>query len=139
MASIDLSSRIKTETAFDNQTITSDTTTNGNIIDMQGFFGLTFVSLAATLTLGDFTPLIEHGDDPALSDAAAVEDDFLIGTEAQAAYTGGLGDNTTRRIGYVGKKRYIRLSYVTTNSADGTLGAIAIKSPARREPTAVDA
>jgi hypothetical protein len=139
MASIDLSSRIKTESAFNIQVITSDTTNNGNIIDMQGFFGLTFVSLAAGLAAGNFTPLIEHGDDPALSDAVAVEDDFLIGTEEQAAYTGGLGDNTTRRIGYVGKKPFVRLSYVTTGSASGTLGAIAIKSSARREPTAVDA
>lgn len=139
MSSRDIHNNIKTESAFDIQAITTDTTTVGNIIDTAEFSGLEFILFASTLTTGDFTPLIEDGDDAALADAAAVVDDFLIGTEAEASYIGGLGDDTTRRIGYVGKKRYVRLSIVSSNTANGTLGAIAVKGFPGTAPTANDA
>lgn len=138
MSSRDLHNNIKTDTAFNIQAISSDTTTPGNIIDTAEFEGLEFILLASTLTAGDFTPFIEDDDDPTFLGSVAVLDDFLIGTEAEAAYIGGSGDNTTRRIGYIGKKRYVRLSIVSENGADGTLGAIVIKSFPRSAPTAND-
>ena len=138
MSSIDLSTLIKTESAFDLQEITSDTTTAGNIIDTAGSESLDFVLLAGAITTGVFTPVIEDGDDSGLSDAAVVTDDFLIGTEAAAIINSSDSSNSTRRIGYVGKKRYVRLSEVTTETGNGFIAAVAIKGAPRTAPTAAD-
>jgi len=138
MSSIDLSTLIKTESAFNLQEITTNTTTAGNIIDTAGFESLDFVLLAGTITTGVFTPVIEDGDDSGLSDAAAVADDFLIGTEVAAVISGSGASDSTRRIGYVGKKRYVRLSEVSSGTASGFVAAVAIKSAPRTAPTAVD-
>ena len=57
----------------------------GSIIDMQGCNALEFVFQVGEYTDGSVTPLIEEGDNAALSDAAAVDDADLLGTEAAAA------------------------------------------------------
>ena len=134
----DLKTNIQTKIALNVQTINSDTTTDGVIIDTQGFLSLTFIHLSGTLTLGTFTPKIMHGDAANLSDAAEVTDAFLIGTEAQAALVAA-DDNKTKRIGCVGHKRYVRFSDVSTDSADGLVGAIAILGDPKEMPKAQDA
>jgi len=139
MSSIDLSTLIKTESAFNLQEITTDTTTAGNIIDTAGCESLDFVFLAGTITNGVFTPVIEYGDDPGLSDATPVPNDFLIGTLADAVISGSADSNSTRRIGYVGEKRYVRSIEVSSGTASGFVAAVAIKSAPRTAPTAVDA
>ena len=110
----------------------ANTTTVGNIIDTQGYQGIDFVCRADNLQSGLITPLVEDGDDIALSDAAAVSDDFLIGTEAAAA----LSADGVSHIGYVGKKRYVRLSLVSTNGPTGDISAIAILGFPLTSPTA---
>ena len=129
----DSKSEIKELVALNFQTINTDTTTNGNIIDTQGYLGLTFIMQAGTVTLGDVTMKIEHGDDSGLSDAAEVSDTFLIGTEALSILDAA---NEVSRIGYVGKKRYVRLSAVTANSANLQVGSIAVLNKAYNVPTA---
>lgn len=121
--------------AFNTTVISTDTTTNGNIIDSAGFYSLEFVLLAGTLTTGTYTPVVEHGDDPALSDAAVVPTDFLLGTLADATFAV-TDDDAAKRIGYVGHKRYIRLSITSASSAAGTMSAIAIEGDPRHAPTA---
>lgn len=133
----DLKSNITTASAFDIQAITTDTTTNGNIIDLQGYNGATIILHSGTLTAGAFTPKIEDGDDSGLSDAAEVSDTFLIGTEAEAAFAA-TDDDATRRIGYVGNKRYLRLSVVSASSANGTMSAIVIRHFPFTAPKAQD-
>jgi len=136
MASKDLKNDIFQCVALDFQTINSDTTTVGNIIDTQGYEGLTFIFLSGTLTDGAYLPLIEDGDNDALGDAAVVTDTFLLGTEAEAAFALA-DDNETTRIGYVGKKRYVRVSLVSSaTSSGGGLGCIAVKSSWRNNATA---
>jgi hypothetical protein len=133
MANIDLKNDISNVDAFTPATIATDTTTAGSIIDMQDFESLTFLLRASTYTDGTYTPLIEDGDDSGLSDAAAVADAFLIGTEADAALSAA-GES---RIGYVGKKRYVRLSYVSTSTTTGaTLDAVAVKGSPRHSVVA---
>lgn len=127
MATMDNHNVISPAVALNTQAISSSTTTAGNIIDMQGFESLEFIILAGSMTDGTYTPLIEHGDASNLSDAAAVADDYLYGTEAAAAIAHG-SDNTLTRIGYHGNKRYVRLSLVSASvTTGGTLGAVAIK------------
>jgi hypothetical protein len=109
------------------QTISSDTTTNGIIIDTAGYESLEFVIQTATITLGTITPVIQESDDSGLADPVTVTDasGFLLGTLADATFAA-TDDNKTKRIGYAGKKRYVRLSVVTASSANLVVGAVAI-------------
>ncbi len=122
MASIDLKNDIKQLSAFDIQAITTDTTTVGNEIDTLGFESVTFILQAGTLTDGDYTILVQDSDVSG-SGFVDVTDDFLIGTEAATQVS---ASNAITRIGYVGKKRYVKISVVSANTTSGgTVGAIA--------------
>lgn len=132
MPSIDLKNNIDERVALNIQAISTDTTTNGVIIDTQGYESVTFIFQAGTLSDGTYTPLIQDGDDSGLSDAAAVSDTFLIGTESAAALD---TSNTVSRIGYVGKKRYVRFNAVSAStSSGGTLGAVVVLGSAKHNP-----
>lgn len=123
----DLFSDIEARNALDTQAITTDTTTNGEIIDTANFESLTFLFKSGTITDGDYTPLIQEGDESDLSDAAAVADADLIGTEAAAAFTDDADDNQVSKIGYKGHHRYVRFNVVSANtSSGGTVGAVAL-------------
>jgi hypothetical protein len=131
----DLYNKILQKVAFNTQAISTDTTTNGEIIDLQGFDSATFIIQSGSLTDGTYTPLIHEGNESDLSDASAVADADLIGTEAAAAFSA-TDDNKSKRIGYVGGKRYIRLSLVSAStSTGGTLSAVAVLSDADIRPT----
>ena len=117
MASKDLHNNINKVVALNQTTITTDTTTNGNIIDLQGYGACEFLIMAGTITDGDYLPLIQEGDESNLSDAAAVADADLLGTEAGAQFVTNTDDNQVSSIGYVGNKRYVRLNLVSTNTA----------------------
>jgi hypothetical protein len=123
--------------AFDTQTISSDTTTSGDIIDTAGYDSLLFAIQAGTITAGTITPVIEHGDDSALSDAANVADADLYPTEALAAFAA-TDDNVVKRIAYIGTKRYVRLKLTTASSANLVVGAIAILANALSKPIPVN-
>ena len=109
---------ISTIIGLDVQDITTDTTTVGNIIDTQGEEAVDVALFTGTATDGDYVLSLEHGDDPALSDAAVVaakDLDALVSTVAMAA----ADDDVSKSIGYVGKKRYIRINIVSTNTTTG--------------------
>ena len=112
--------------ALNTAAIATSTTTNGVIIDTQDYNALTFIRNVGARTDGTFTPLIRHGDDSGLSDVADVDDTDLVGTETGAAISAA---QTMKKIGYVGNKRYVRLSVVSTSVTSGaTVGATAILS-----------
>jgi hypothetical protein len=130
----DLHNNIKVEVALDTAAISSDTTTNGNIIDMQGFGSVEFVIQSGTLTDGTYTPLIEEGDVSNLSDASAVADSDLLGTEANASFAA-TDDNAVNKVGYIGNKRYVRLSIISSGTTSGgTVSGISVKSNASDLP-----
>ena len=132
----DLHNNIAPAVAFDTAAISSNTTTAGNIIDRQGYEAVEFILLSGTLTDGTYTPLIEHGDAANLSDAAAVADSELLGTEADAAFAA-TEDDAVKRVGYIGSKRYVRLSIVSASTTSGgTMSAIAVKGRAHTNPIA---
>lgn len=119
----DTKNNVKVLNALDIQAISSDTTTNGDWIDLQGHGSCTFDIQSGTLTDGTYTPLVQDADASDQSDAAAVADVNLIGTEASAAFDAD-DDNTVKTIGYAGVKRYVRLSLVSASTTSGgTLGA----------------
>ncbi len=51
-----------------------------------------------------------------MSGASAVADSDLLGTEALAGFTFG-DDGETRKLGYLGDKRYTRLTLTPTNNS----------------------
>ena len=109
----------------------------GQIIDRQGFESLTFVIATGTITDADatFAVLVEHGDQATLSDAAAVADEELIGTEVLAGFNFG-DDDETRKIGYKGTKRYVRLTITPTNNlAAWLIAAVAVLGHPTQAPT----
>lgn len=117
----------------------SDTTAQvGQIIDSQGYDSVTYVIATGSLADADatFTVLLEDGDNSALSDAAAVDDKYLLGTEVLAAFQYD-DDNETRKLGYVGPKRYTRLTITpVNNSGAAVIAAVAILGDPHVAPTA---
>lgn len=117
--------------------VTDNTAQVSSIIDLQGFESCELVLVTGTLTDADatFTVLVEDGDNASLTDNAAVADTFLIGTEALASFTFA-EDGETRKIGYKGGKRYVRMTVTpTTNTGDLFLGGVAILGNPRSMPT----
>lgn len=106
---------------------TDNTPYVSEIIDMKGFQSLTWLIAIGANTDADatFTVLIEDGDDSGLSDHAAVSDDQLLGTEVLASFTFA-DDNETRKIGYVGSKRYCRMTITPAANGAGNIYIAAI-------------
>ena len=129
MSSFDMQSKIDELVALNTQLINTDTTTNGNIIDTKDFESLEFVIQAGVVTAGDVTPILQDGDDSGLSDVATVASDFRLGSLVTLDAT-----NAITRVGYVGKKRYVRLSLLSANSANLTAGGTAILGHPRQAP-----
>lgn len=130
MASYDQKTSLKAVKALNIASIATSTTTAGSSIDTKGFESLTlFVELGAR-TDGTFLPLVQDSDDN--STFADVIDQFLIGTEAEASLNTA---NTVKSIGYVGKKRYVKLSIVSSAVTSGaTVSATAILANASKRP-----
>lgn len=117
--------------------VTDNTAQVSQIIDIAGYEGLVFAINLGALADADaaFTVLVEHGDAANLSDAAAVPDAQLIGTEVLASFTFA-DDNKLRKIGYVGNKRYVRLTITpVNNSGNAFISALAVLCGARNTPT----
>lgn len=116
---------------------TDNTPWVSQVIDTRGYGSLTFVMMLGALSDADatYTALVEHGDASNLSDAAAVPDAQLVGTEALASFQYD-DDNETRKIGYVGSKRYVRLTVTpANNSGNAFLAAVAILGRPDLAPT----
>lgn len=135
----DLYNSIKVARAISPQNPGSgDTAIVSQIIDRDGFDGLTFAIATGSLSDANatFTVLVEDGDVSNLSDGAAVGDSLLLGTEAAASFQYD-DDNETRKIGYIGNKRYVRLTITPSgNTGDVYVSAVALLHNARVSPVA---
>jgi len=134
----DLMNNIHPVTAIAPQVASDDTALVGAVIDRQGFDALAFIIATGTLADPDasFAVLVEHGDQSDLSDAVAVPDTELLGTEVLAGF-GAADDDATRKVGYRGAKRYVRLTITPSgNSASAPLAASAILGAPHMAPTA---
>ncbi|MDY6960317.1 MAG: hypothetical protein SV862_00240 [Pseudomonadota bacterium] len=118
--------------------VADNTAAVGQIIDRQGFESLTYIIATGSVADADatFAVLLEEGDASNLSDAVAVADEALIGTEALAGFQFD-DDNETRKLGYVGGKRYTRLTITPSGNASAALiAAVAILGYPHLAPTA---
>ena len=109
----------------------------GAIIDTQGYNSLSFVIITGTLADADatFAVTMDHGNDSGLSDAAAVPADQMAGTLANAGFTFA-ADSACRKIGYIGSKRYVRLTITPSgNTGAAPLSVVALQGEALEQPT----
>jgi hypothetical protein len=117
----------------------ADTTAQvGQIIDRQGFESVEYVIATGSIADSDatFTVLLEDGDAANLSDAAAVADAQLLGTEALAGFQFD-DDNEVRKLGYIGNKRYTRLTITpVANASAALITAVAVLGHPSNAPTA---
>lgn len=127
MAQIDLHRGTAVQ-AMHYQTISTDTTTAGDVIDTAGYQSVEYIFHSDTISGGTFTPMFEESDTYASPFVGtAVSTDNLLGTIADVTFGHtGADDYACKKIGYVGKKRYVKMSMVTTDTANGVIGAVAL-------------
>jgi hypothetical protein len=133
----DLFNNITVARALAPVSVADNTSQVSQIIDRQGYGSLTFAIALGSLADADatFAVLVEHGDNSALSDAATVPAGDLLGTAALAGFTFA-DDNATRKVGYKGAKRYVRLTITPANNASAALfSAVALLGHAYSAPT----
>lgn len=134
----DLANRINIKRAISPAAaVTDNTPLVSQIIDISGYESLVFAILAGSLADADatFAVTMDHGDVSNLSDAAAVPAAQMTGLLANASLTFA-NDDTVRKIGYVGMKRYVRLTITpAANTGNAFLAAFAIQSMGRYRST----
>ena len=121
---------------------TTGTGQTGKIIDRQGFGGVEFIVSYGTITATNATLTVTIKDGDVTGTLTSVADTYLLGTEALAGIaagtprTSGSNKNVTKRIGYVGNKRYVQANVKSTISAAVIVGIDAIlHSPQLTAPT----
>lgn len=117
--------------ALDPQTIATDTTTAGAIIDCADYDnGIYFALLVSNYTDGTYTLKIEDGDDSGLSDAADVPTAQLVYGALPALSAAVAEGGGASKEGVFSTKRYVRASVVSTSTTTGaTVQVIGIVNP----------
>lgn len=136
MKNLDLFSKLSVQRAVSPVSDGDNTALVSAIIDRQGFTALLFAIAIGSIADADatFDVLLEHGDQANLSDAVAVPAAELQGSSADFQFD---DDNETRKIGYVGNRRYVCLTITPTGNAGAALiSAIAILGGAESSPVA---
>lgn len=104
--------------------VTDNTAFVSQILDRIGYESAAFVLLMGAIADTDatFTVLMEHGDAADLSDAVAVADDMLNGTETLATPLFS-SDDKVFKLGYVGGKRYVRVTVTPAGNSGNVFAA----------------
>lgn len=100
----------------------ADTTAQvGQVIDGRGASSVTYLIATGSIADADatFTVLLEESDESG-ANFSAVADADLLGTEALAGFQFD-DDNECRKLGYIGSKRYTRLTITPVNNASAAL------------------
>ncbi|QWY83294.1 hypothetical protein [Rhizobium phage RHph_X2_25] len=138
MASKDSYNNIHPVIAIAPITLTDGTALVSGAIDTAGYESVTFVIQTGVLADADATwaVVVKDGDTSTQGAHAAVDDKFLLGTEAAAGFAFG-DDGEARKIGYIGGKRYVSIEIddVTANTGSAPIAVVAILGNARSAPT----
>jgi len=119
--------------------VTSDMSTT--MVDLQGYNSALFVisvgcmrdnTAVHTITLQESDTRV-NGD---FSNAATAD---TLGTHPVVATIGNVGTDNSFKLGYIGNKRYIRLSVDEENVTEGGMSIIALLGAARHAPATTDA
>jgi hypothetical protein len=138
MASRDLMNDINPIIAIAPIAVADDATQKSAAIDTKGYESATFALQTGVLVDADatWTVVVKDGDTETQTDHVAVADTFLIGTEALMAFDFA-DDSITKKIGYVGGKRYISIEIVngTTNASAAPMAVLCILGAPHTRPT----
>lgn len=132
----DLHNNVKFSRAISPVSVADNTAQVSQILDTANYAANELAILTGSIADADatFTVLIEEGNAEGLSDAAPVADADLLGTEAGASFQFD-SDDQTRKIGYIGSKRYIRATITPANNLSAALiAAVWVQSGARKAP-----
>lgn len=121
---------------------TTGTGQTGKIIDTAGYQGVEIILDYGTVTATNatITPTIKEG--AVTGTMTSVADADLLGLEANAGIaaaatrTSGVSKNVTKRIGYIGSKRYIQVNVKSTVTAGPPVAATVILSKPINAPLA---
>lgn len=117
---------------------TDNTAIVSSIIDTRGYGSVEFVLITGTNTdtNATFAVTVDEGDAANLAGSNAVASTDLLGTLAQASFQFD-DDNETRKIGYVGSKRYVRLTVTPSGNDSGNIfiAGVAILGNPASSPT----
>lgn len=133
----DLMNHLHPVVAIAPQVATDATAITSLVIDTAGYGAACFIialgtAAAATIT---GTVLLEESDNSDFSASNAVADEQMNGTEALAGFVAD-DDLVCKKIGYVGSKRYIRMTVTPTSNDDNLpISAIAVLGMAESQPT----
>lgn len=102
---------------------TTGTGVTGKIIDRRGYRGVEFLCGygSITATSATFTVTMKEGD--VTGTLTSVADADMLGSEANAGIaaaatrTSGVSKNVTKRVGYIGIKRYVQVNIKSTVTA----------------------
>lgn len=117
--------------------VADNTAQVGQVIDGQGFGSVTYLIATGSIADADatFTVLLEECDTSG-GVYTAVADADLLGTEALAGFQFD-DDNECRKLGYIGIKRYTRLTITpAANASAAVLAAVAVLGSPSVAPTA---
>jgi len=123
----DTYNNLKVQPVINPKSENGTTALEGAVIDRAGYESVLFVIQSGVLgNDATFTTLLEESDNSDMSGGNAVSDDDLLGTEALASFAG-TDDNKAKKLGYIGAKRYLKLTVTpATNDSASFLSACAI-------------
>ena len=137
-----LHTEIRTKTTVVAATIGANATKTGLVIDRQGYGGVEFIaSYGSVTTTGTVcTLVIKEGD--VTGTMTSVADASLLGTELLASLpaatprTAGSTKEVSKRIGYIGTKRYVSADVVQTGvTSVGAVGVNCLLTHPYNQPT----
>lgn len=122
--------------------VADNTAQVGQIIDRAGYDAVTYAIATGSLADADvtFTVLLEESDASDLSGSNAVADVDMVSQTSGTAPETAAGfrfddDNEVRKLGYIGAKRYTRLTITpAANASAALLAAVCVLSHPQRSP-----
>lgn len=132
-ANNDLHNNAKVQRVIAPLAIGANATKTGKVIDRQGYGGVEFLaSYGAVTTTGTIVTLVVFEGD-VTGTMTSVADADLLGTELlaslpiqAAARTSEVGKNVSKRVGYKGIKRYVRVDAVQTGTT--SVGCVSVEA-----------
>lgn len=139
----DLHNNSRAKTVISPLAIGANATKTGLVIDRQGYGGVEFIaSYGAVTTTGTVVTMVVFEGD-VTGTLTSVADTDLLGTEALFSLpaatprTAGTTKEVTKRIGYIGNKRYLRVNAVQTGTTSvGVVAVAAVLHSPNVAPTA---
>ena len=116
---------------------TDDGTYVGPIIDRRGYMSVEFLIVAGKLldAGATFTPSLEASDNSDMSSSEVPSATEMLGTIALATFTQA-DDYLVKKLGYTGKRRYLRLTMTPANNqSDAFVAALAVLGHGQDLPT----